>query len=81
MTRPTPPREPQPAPGRTSAAVRNFWFLVAATVVAAGVLRTAVELPSGPVAASLTAASGLAALVSLTLAARILIVVTGRRAR
>ena len=58
---------------------RNFWLLVAATVVAVGVLSTALREPSGPVTGAITAFSALAALVSLTLAGRILIVVAGRR--
>jgi hypothetical protein len=56
---------------------RNFWILVAATVLAVGGLSTALREPSGPVAGTVTAVSALAALVSMTLAGRILVV--GRR--
>lgn len=58
--------------------VRNFWILVAATVLAVGGLSTALREPSGPVAGTVTALSALAALISVTLAGRIL-VVAGRR--
>ncbi|HET7277241.1 MAG TPA: hypothetical protein VFJ22_04120 [Dermatophilaceae bacterium] len=63
---------------------RNFWILVAATVLAVGGLSTALREPSGPVAGTVTAVSALAALVSMTLAGRILVVVgrrPGRKAR
>ena len=55
---------------------RNFWVLVAAAVVAAGLLSLAVQMPPSPLAGVLTALSGLGALAALTLAGRI-IVVTG----
>lgn len=58
--------------------VRNFWILVAATVLAVGGLSTALREPSGPVTGTVTALSALAALISVTLAGRIL-VVAGRR--
>lgn len=56
---------------------RNFWGLVAAAVVAAGVVSAALRLPSGPAVGALTAVSGVAALTALALAGRILVVVTG----
>lgn len=61
--------------GRVS---RNFWILVAATVLAVGGLSTALREPSGPATGVVTAVSALAALISVTLAGRIL-VVAGRR--
>ena len=53
---------------------RNFWVLVAATVVAVGVLSQALAHTAGPGTAVLVAVSGLAALASVTLAGRILVV-------
>ncbi len=57
---------------------RNFWVLLAATVVAVGILTTAAQQPARPATAGLIAVSSLAALVTVSLAARILIVVTHR---
>lgn len=57
---------------------RNFWMLCLATTVALGVLSTALRQPPGPLAAALTAVSALAAVVTVTLAGRILLVVTRR---
>ena len=59
---------------------RNFWALAAVTTVAVGALSQALGRPAGPATAAMVAVSGLAALVSVTLAGRIL-VVTGRRGR
>ncbi len=59
---------------------RNFWVLVAATILAVGVLTEALKAPNSPPAAAVLAVSGLAALASLTLAGRILTVTTTRRA-
>ena len=53
---------------------RNFWVLVAATVVAVGVLSQALARPAGPGTAALVAVSGLACLASVALAGRILVV-------
>ena len=53
---------------------RNFWALVAATVVAAGVLSQALARPASPGTAVVLALSGLAAVTSVTLAGRILVV-------
>ncbi len=53
---------------------RNFWSLAAATVIAIGVLSNAVARPASPSTAALVAVSGLAALVSVSLAGRILVV-------
>ena len=53
---------------------RNFWALVAATVVAVGVLSQALARPAGPGTAALVAASGLVGLASVALAGRILVV-------
>lgn len=53
---------------------RNFWCLVAATVIAAGVLSDAVARPAGPATAALVAASSVAAVISVSLAGRILVV-------
>ena len=65
-------------PGTDAAAVtrvrRNFWVLVAATVVAVGVLSQALARPAGMGTAALVAVSGLAALASVSLAGRILVV-------
>ena len=58
---------------------RNFWLLVAATVLAVGVLSQALRSPSRPATAAVVAISGLAAVVSLTLAGRILTVTAARR--
>ena len=59
---------------------RNFWALAGVTTVAVGALSQALGRPAGPATAAMVAFSGLAALVSVTLAGRIL-VVTGRRGR
>jgi hypothetical protein len=53
---------------------RNFWCLVAATIIAAGVLSDAVARPAGPATAALVAASSVAAVISVSLAGRILVV-------
>lgn len=53
---------------------RNFWVLVAATVVAVGVLSQALARPAGHGTAALVAVSGLACLASVALAGRILVV-------
>lgn len=58
---------------------RNFWILVTATVVAVGLLSTTLRMPPSPLAATLTAVSGLAAGASLALAGRILVVTTHSR--
>lgn len=55
---------------------RNFWILVSATVVWAGLLSTAVRMPPSPFAGTLTAVAGMAAAASLALAGRILVVIT-----
>ncbi len=60
---------------------RNFWLLVTASVVAVGLLSTAVRMPPSPVAGALTALAGLAAAASLALAGRILVVTTLSSAR
>lgn len=60
---------------------RNFWVLVVATVVAVGLVSTAVRMPPSPVAGILTAVAGLAATASLALAGRILVVTTRSSAR
>ena len=59
---------------------RNFWSLTAATVLAVGVLSDALAGPAGAVSAVLVALRGVAAVVSVTLAGRIL-VVTSRHER
>lgn len=59
---------------------RNFWILVAAAVLAAGLLSMAVRLPPSPMAGVLTAVSGLAAAASMALAGRILVVTGAARA-
>jgi FtsH-binding integral membrane protein len=58
---------------------RNFWVLVAATILAVGVLSQALKNPNSSTTAAVVAVSGLAALVSLTLAGRILAVTTAAR--
>ena len=60
---------------------RNFWLLVAATILAAGVLSQALKGPNRPATAAIVALSGLAAIGSLTLAGRILVVTTAGRRR
>jgi len=61
---------------------RNFWLLVAATILAVGVLSQALKGPNNPATAAIVAVSGLAAVASLTLAGRILVVTTaGHRRR
>lgn len=55
---------------------RNFWILVSATVVSAGLLSTAVRMPPSPFAGTFTAVAGMAAAASLALAGRILVVIT-----
>lgn len=77
-------RGADPIPEQRQAAARvqrNFWFLVAATVVAVGVLTQALRQPSRPATAVVVAVSGLAAITSLTLAGRILVVMTTGRPR
>jgi len=58
---------------------RNFSLLVAAAVVAVGVLSQALKAPSGPATAAVVAVSGLAAIASVSLAGRILAVTTAHR--
>jgi hypothetical protein len=53
---------------------RYLWCLVAATVIASGVLSDALARPAGPVTAALVAASSVAAVISVSLAGRILVV-------
>lgn len=60
---------------------RNFWLLVTATILAVGVLSLEIKAPAGTGTAVLTAVSALAALVSISLAGRILVVTTGQRRR
>ena len=60
---------------------RNFWLLVAATTIAVGVLSQALKGPNNPTTAAIVAVSGLAAVASLTLAGRILVVTTTGRCR
>ena len=55
---------------------RNFWVLLTASVIAVGLLSTAVRMPPSPFAGTLTALSGLAAAASLALTGRILVVTT-----
>ncbi|HEX6920192.1 MAG TPA: hypothetical protein VF314_08185 [Actinomycetes bacterium] len=63
-----------PAGAAVTRVRRNFWALVAATVVAAGVLSQALARPAGPGTAALVAVSGLVGLASVALAGRILVV-------
>lgn len=58
---------------------RNFWALVAATVLAAGLLSTGASMPPSPFAGVLTAVAATAAVTSLALAGRILVVVSRSR--
>ena len=58
---------------------RNFWLLVTATVLAVGLLSTAVRMPPSPVAGVVTAVSALLVVTSLTLAGRILVVTSRSR--
>ena len=55
---------------------RNFWVLLTASVLAVGLLSTALRMPPSPFAGTLTAISGLAAAASLALTGRILVVTT-----
>ena len=56
----------------------TFWLLVAVTIVAVGTLRRAIEWPDGPLAGATVAISGVIALTTAALVARILTVI-GRR--
>lgn len=60
---------------------RNFWTLVAAGVVAVGVMSLALSRPASPATGATVALSGIAALACVTLAARIMVVTSqlGRR--
>ncbi len=60
---------------------RNFWLLVAATILAVGVLSQALRGPNNPATAAIVALSGLAAIAGITLAGRILTVTTAGRRR
>lgn len=60
---------------------RNFWVLVTASVVAVGLLSTAVRMPPSPFAGILTGVAGLAVAGSLALAGRILVVTTRSSSR
>ena len=55
---------------------RNFWILVAAAVVAVGVLSTGVRMTPGPLAGLITGLSATAAAAAIALAGRILVVST-----
>lgn len=55
---------------------RNFWVLVGATILAVGMLSFAIRMPASPLAGALTAVSSIAAVTSLALAGRILVVTT-----
>ncbi|EWT07769.1 hypothetical protein N864_23595 [Intrasporangium chromatireducens Q5-1] len=55
---------------------RNFWVLVAATILSVGILSQTLRMPAGHLTALLTAVSAVAALASLSLAGRILVVST-----
>ena len=70
------PSGPSARPHATARVRRNFWALVAATVVAAGVLSQALDRPAGLGTAAVVAVSGFAAAASVALAGRILIVTT-----
>ena len=59
---------------------RNFWILATASVLAVGLLSTAIQLPPSAFAGTLTAVSGVAAAASLALAGRILVVMSRARA-
>ena len=63
-----------------SRVVRNFWLLVAAAVVAVGLLSTTLRMPPSPLVGLATAICGVAAVAALALAGRILVVVTQLRA-
>ena len=52
----------------------TFWLLVTAAVVAAGVLMRAVEWSADPTTGATVAAAGMATVIAVALAARILIV-------
>ena len=71
--RPSPPLDP------LARVRRNFWILVAATTIAVGLLSVALRQPPGPTTGLLTALSSLAAVTTLALAGRILIVTTMKR--
>jgi len=77
-SRPQPPTQHGAAGARVR---RNFWVLVTATVVAVGLLSRVIDSPASPLTAVVVAVSGLAGLVSLTLAGRILVVTTAGRPR
>lgn len=73
--------ERQAAEAAVTRVRRNFWALVAAGVVAVGVMSQALSRPAGPATGAAVAVSGLAALACVTLAGRILVVTSqlGRR--
>lgn len=70
MTKPLPPRAPA-SPGFR--ARRVFWVLVVLAVLATGSLTTALAAPPGTVTALRVAVSGLVAMISVTLATRVMI--------
>lgn len=77
MTAPHPAdrRDPAAPRGPARRVQRNFWMLLAAAVLATGMVSRAVAQEAGPATGALLAVSGLAALVSASLAARILVVI------
>jgi hypothetical protein len=60
---------------------RRFWLLLVMAALAAGALSSALAAPSGPLTGLRVATSGLVLLVSLTLAARVMIAVERARRR
>lgn len=76
-------RSPQPQPRRSTRrrAIYSFWILVAATVLATGVLSSALAAAPGPLTGLRVAASGLILLGSLTFATRLMIAIERARQR
>ena len=60
---------------------RTLWLLVAAAVVALGILTRALAWPAGPAAGLTVAAAGVVLATSTALALRILVVIDGGRGR
>ncbi len=69
------------APGSLRRARRSFWILVVVAVLAAGSLSAALTAAPGPATGLLVAGSGLVLLVSLGLAARVLLAIERGRSR
>jgi hypothetical protein len=87
MATPVEPHNRPSAPGRAVRrdplvrVRRNFWILLLAATMAAGLTSVAVRLPPSPAVGLLTACSSLAAVTAVALAGRILVVMSRARTR